>query len=320
MPPHPPEPGAPGETGTPRGHGTKAEAPREGNPTDIRQTHQTGRHTHTPRSTYPASRTMPNHAHQPQGSYINRARNPQQQNHQSDQRRRHPTPDQGVRLTHRTARHSETRRSTTQRNKAHHTATQHTTVQGNAARHLATRHSTARHGAGGQSRAQAATARQGMTRQDTARHGTARQSRAQRSTARSSATQHSKAQHSVALHTKAHHKTRARNASRRPGLIKPSHNPERKETRPQPWDPTTAAHHAWAQGHHTPDGTTPPPQRGRPKKLNATAAPGQRRPACTNRHQKAKPASTEPTPQGQGDTGQPHHKERRQPPPAPSDP
>ena len=35
-------------TGTPRGHGTKAEAPREGNPTDAYPTHQPERHAQAP--------------------------------------------------------------------------------------------------------------------------------------------------------------------------------------------------------------------------------------------------------------------------------
>ena len=35
-------------TGTPRGHGTTAQAPREGNPTDTYPTHQPERHTRTP--------------------------------------------------------------------------------------------------------------------------------------------------------------------------------------------------------------------------------------------------------------------------------
>ena len=56
-PPHPVEPGAPLGTGTPRGHGTKAQASREGNPTDTRLTHRPGQQTQTPRSTNPASRT-----------------------------------------------------------------------------------------------------------------------------------------------------------------------------------------------------------------------------------------------------------------------
>ena len=36
------------ETGTPRGHGTKAQAPREGNPTDAYPTHQPERHAQAP--------------------------------------------------------------------------------------------------------------------------------------------------------------------------------------------------------------------------------------------------------------------------------
>ena len=35
-------------TETPRGHGTKAQAPREGNPTDAYRTHQPERHAQAP--------------------------------------------------------------------------------------------------------------------------------------------------------------------------------------------------------------------------------------------------------------------------------
>ena len=42
------EPDMPPGIGTPRGHGTKAQAPREGSPADTRLTHQTERHTQTP--------------------------------------------------------------------------------------------------------------------------------------------------------------------------------------------------------------------------------------------------------------------------------
>ena len=48
--PHPTEPGTPLGARNPGGHGTKAQAPREGNPADTRLTHQPERHNQTPAS------------------------------------------------------------------------------------------------------------------------------------------------------------------------------------------------------------------------------------------------------------------------------
>ena len=123
---------------------------------------------------------------------------PRQQSHQSYQRRPHPTPVQGVRLTHCTAGLSKTRRSQTQRNTPQHIAAQHTTVQRNAAQHAATGHSTARHGAAQHGKAQPTTALQGTTRHDMAQHGTLEQDAAQHSAERRGAAQQSTAQHATA--------------------------------------------------------------------------------------------------------------------------
>ena len=192
MPPHLAEPSARLGTATPRGQGTKAQAPREGNPTGTCPTHRTRWHAQTPPSTNPVNRTTRSDAHQPPISNLTRVRRAPpgltQQSRQSDQRRRHSTPDQGVQLTYRTAQHSITGRSTTQRNTAQCTAAQHNRAQHNAAWHPATRRITARHG----------TTRYSTARHGTARHGTARQGRAGHSAAQRGAAQRSTAKHSKA--------------------------------------------------------------------------------------------------------------------------
>ena len=129
--------------------------------------------------------------------------------------------------------------------------TQHSTTQRGAAQHRATRHATARHT---------------TSRHCTAPHHRAGRTAAQHRTARRSTAKHSTTQHGTPKHT-----TAPKQGTLTVGLnpIKPPHIPERKGTRPQPWDSTTPAHHARARGHHTPVGTTLPP----PSQLPLLRAP-----------------------------------------------
>ena len=112
-------------------------------------------------------------------------------------------------------------------------------------------------------------------------------------TARKSAPQHSKAQHNIARRTKAHHSTKASDANRA-NPNKPPHIPERKGTRPQPWDNTTPAHHARARGHHRAVGRTPPPPAGGRPPAQTTTRKLNRQPP--NRHCNAGGTRDNPTP------------------------
>ena len=158
------------EAGTPRGHGTKTQAPREGNPADTYPTHQPERHTQTPPAQ--TQRATPHLAappsHQPATlrpalRTTTRARltstDPPQHN-----TRQHGTPHRSAPLCnaqgqgsprHNTPQHDATRRGTerhttarhgeTRRDPAARTATQHGPARRNTARRSTAHHSTPQH-------------------------------------------------------------------------------------------------------------------------------------------------------------------------------
>ena len=154
------------EARTPRGHGNKAQAPREGNPADTYLTHQLERHTRTPtartqRATphltaslghqtatlRPALRTTtragltstdpPRHSTR-QHSTPHRSTPPCNTPRRGTPR--HNTPQQNA-ARRRTARHTTARHGATQHNKAGRTATQHRPVRRSTAKHAETQHS-----------------------------------------------------------------------------------------------------------------------------------------------------------------------------------
>ena len=245
-PPHPTEPGTPLGTGIPRGHGTKAQAPREGNPAVSRLTNQAERHTHTPGTQ--KQRAAPRlTTFMATSQRHNISPRPTQRSHQSTQRRHHPAPEQrydGVTRHSGTAKHGTTRSRTAHRSKAHCRA-----AQRNKANHHTTHHGTTR-------------------------HGMARQSRVHRNTAQNSTVQDSKAQRNTAGHTKAHHSTKARDGNR----LEPRKGRESIHSRgTTPHQPTTHGPEATTR----PSVQPPPPAGGAPPAQTTTT---KLNPPPQNRH------------------------------------
>ena len=158
------------EARTPRGHGTNAQAPREGNPANTYQTHQTEPHTQTPtaRTQQATPHLSAPPSHQPAtvrpalrtGTQAGlTSTEPPRQNrrqHGTPQRSAPPcnAPRQGT-PRHNTPQHDATRRGTarhimarngaTQHDQAGRTATQHGPAQRSTAKHGTTQHGTPQH-------------------------------------------------------------------------------------------------------------------------------------------------------------------------------
>ena len=199
--PHPTEPGTPLGARTPRGHGTKTQAPREGNPTDTHLTQRAKRPTQTPamqaQRAKPLITVSPDH---------HPATEPGPASHTTKRASltsADPTPRQNS--TEKGPSHTTAQRSTAESGATRHTAPQHTAVQHTTTRHPTTQHSTAHHSAARHSTAPPATPRQDTPQKDMAWHnmtehsapqhgtdhpGTARQSTAQHSTAHQGTPQH----------------------------------------------------------------------------------------------------------------------------------
>ena len=131
-------------------------------------------------------------------THLMSARVPHNEAGQSNQRRRHPTPEyryDGPTTDHVTAKHGTTQSSTAHRSTTHrrahyrdkapHSTTQYSAIQRRGAQHGAARHATATH-----STAQHRRTEQGAPQQGAEQPGAAQQSTAQHSTAHQSTPQH----------------------------------------------------------------------------------------------------------------------------------
>ena len=160
------------EARTPRGHRTKAQAPREGNPADTCSNHQPERHTQTP--TARTQRATPHLTAPP--SYQPATLRPALST----------TTHAGLTSTdpprHNTRQHCTAHRRAQPCNAPRQDNPRHDTPQ-----HDATRRGTARH----------ITARHGATRRDAARRTATQHGPAQRSTAKHGTTQHGGPQHTT---------------------------------------------------------------------------------------------------------------------------
>ena len=161
-----------------------------------------------------------------------------------------------MKRAHHTPRQTETRHNKRQHGTPHRSAPPCNAPRQATPRHDTAQHDTARHGT-----ARRSEPRHGRTHHGTTRRGTARQSRTHRYTAQIGTAQHGKAQHNTAQRTKAHHSTKARDTNGGSNLREPPQAPEKKETRPQPWDNATPARRTQATSR-TPgsDGDGPPAQ------------------------------------------------------------
>ena len=159
-------------TGTPRGHGTTAQAPREGNPTDTYPTHRPERHTQTP-----TARTQ-------RATYLT-------------------APPSHQQATLRPALGTTTRATLTSTDAPRHNTRQHGTPHRSAPQCNATRQGTPKHNT-----PQHDTRRRGTERHTTARHGATRRGPAGRNATRHiptrrSTSKHDRRQHGAPKHTTA---------------------------------------------------------------------------------------------------------------------
>ena len=164
---------------TPRRHGTKAQATREGNPADTYLTHQPERHTRTPgaRSQRATPHLTAPPSHQP-------ATEPRPAS-RTTTRASLTTTDPTQRPHHGT-----TRSNTAHRTAAHRRATHHNKAHQNTTHHSTTRREEAQLGTPRQDTAQHGTTKQGAPQHSTAQHDAARRNTAQQSTAHQSTPPH----------------------------------------------------------------------------------------------------------------------------------
>ena len=166
------------EARTPKGHGTKAQAPREGNSADTYPTHQPQRHTQTPtaltqRAT--AQLTAPP-SHQP-ATLRPELRTTTRAGLTSTEAPRHNT-----------RQHSKWHRSAPQCNAPRQGSPRHNPPQHDAARRGTARHTTARHGATRHNKAGLTATQHGPARRSTEKHGTTQHGTPQSTTKRKQGT------------------------------------------------------------------------------------------------------------------------------------
>ena len=210
---------------TPRGHWREVQAPREGNPADTYQSHQSKRHTRTPAARI--QRATPHLTATPSHQPATKARPVSCTTTRASLTTTDPTRRPQHRTTRGNTAHRTVRCTAVQRTRTRHPKTRHTTT-----RRGATRHSAAHHG--------------------TTPCNTARQSRAHHNRAQTSTTQHGEIRHDTPQRTKAHHNTKARDTNRGSNPSKPPHTPEN----------AAPARRTPARGRITPrkDGGGPPTQ------------------------------------------------------------
>ena len=164
---------------TPRGHGTKAQPPREGNPADTHLSHQPKTHTRTPRARI--QRVTPHLTAPPTHQPATKQRPASRTTTQASLTTTDPTP-----RTH----DGTTRGNTADGTAAHHHATHHDRAPQDTTHHSTTRRDAAQRGTPQHNTAQHGTTKQGAPQHSTDQHGAARRNTAQHSTAHQSRRQH----------------------------------------------------------------------------------------------------------------------------------